>query len=89
MQALASSHRADREVDTEEGKDGGSPRERRRRRRWWYLLFAIPFIAVLWPGFYNQQDAPALMGIPFFFWYQVLWVVISAVLTMIVYLASE
>jgi hypothetical protein len=29
------------------------------------------------------------MGIPFFYWYQLLWVLISAVLTAVIYLATE
>jgi hypothetical protein len=55
---------------------------------WWYLLFVIQFIAVLWPPFYNSAE-PYWMGIPFFYWYQLLWVVIAAVFTAIVYFATE
>jgi hypothetical protein len=55
---------------------------------WWYLLFIIQFVAVLWPPFYNKLE-PSWAGIPFFYWYQMLWVVISAVLTAIVYFATE
>jgi hypothetical protein len=29
------------------------------------------------------------MGVPFFYWYQMLWVIISAVFTAIVYLATD
>jgi hypothetical protein len=29
------------------------------------------------------------MGIPFFYWYQLLWVLISAVITALIYLATE
>jgi len=55
---------------------------------WWYLLFLIQFIAVLWPPFYNRLE-PSLAGIPFFYWYQLLWVIIGAILTAIVYFATE
>jgi hypothetical protein len=55
---------------------------------WWYLLLIIQFVAVLWPPFYNSVE-PAWAGIPFFYWYQMLWVIIAAVLTAIVYFASE
>jgi Protein of unknown function (DUF3311) len=55
---------------------------------WWYLLLIIQFVAVLWPPFYNAAE-PAWAGIPFFYWYQMLWVVIAAVLTAIVYFATE
>ena len=61
---------------------------RRSDWSWWYLLFAIEWVAVLWPPFYNKLD-PEWHGIPFFYWYQLLWVVISAALTAIVYFATE
>ncbi len=56
-------------------------------RAWWYLLLVIPFIAMLWVPSYNFVS-PAFAGIPFFYWYQFLWVVISAILTAIVYFAT-
>ena len=55
---------------------------------WWYLLFVVQFVAVLWPPFYNKAE-PYVMGVPFFYWYQMLWVIISAVFTAIVYLATD
>jgi hypothetical protein len=58
------------------------------RWSWWYLLFAIQIVAVLWPPFYNKAE-PYWIGIPFFYWYQLLWVLIGAVLTAIVYFATE
>jgi len=55
---------------------------------WWYLLFLAQFAAMLWPPFYNKAE-PYVMGVPFFYWYQMLWVIISAVFTAIVYLATD
>ena len=55
---------------------------------WWYLLFVILFVFVLWPPLYNRVE-PSLGGIPFFYWYQLLWVIIAAILTAIVYFATE
>ncbi|OKO71484.1 hypothetical protein AC630_32725 [Bradyrhizobium sp. AS23.2] len=55
---------------------------------WWYLLFLIQFVAVLWPPFYNV-DEPDFIGIPFFYWYQLLWIILGAILTAIVYFATE
>ncbi|MDX3308407.1 DUF3311 domain-containing protein [Streptomyces sp. NPDC054884] len=46
-------------------------------------LFA-PFVAMLWVGSYAKVD-PAFIGIPFFYWYQMLWVLISTVLTVVAY----
>ena len=66
----------------------GRQDEKRTGWSWWYLLFLIQFIAVLWPPFYNKIE-PTWLGMPFFYWYQLLWVIISAVLTAIVYKATE
>jgi len=55
---------------------------------WWYLLFVIQFVAALWPPFYNRTD-PSFAGIPFFYWYQLLWVILGAILTAIVHFATE
>jgi hypothetical protein len=55
---------------------------------WWYLLFLIQFALILWPGLYNSIE-PTLIGIPFFYWYQLLVVIIGAVLTAVVYFATK
>jgi hypothetical protein len=62
--------------------------EKRGGWSWWYLLLAVQFVAVFWPSLYNSVD-PSLAGIPFFLWYQMLWVVVAAVLTTIVYFATD
>ena len=53
-----------------------------------WLLLLIPYIGLLWVPFYNRL-APDLFGIPFFYWYQMFCVIIGAVLTAIVYFATE
>jgi hypothetical protein len=58
--------------------------ERRRKRRWWYLVLIVPFIAVLFPQLYAGAS-PTLGGIPYFYWYQLLWVVITGLLTIVVH----
>ena len=55
----------------------------RRRLRAYHLLLLVP-LAVLWVPFYNRAE-PALDGIPFFYWYQMAWIAITVVLTLIVY----
>ncbi len=54
----------------------------------WHLLLLLPYVAVLWVPFYNAVE-PSAFGIPFFYLYQVAWVVISSVLVGIVYLATH
>ena len=44
------------------------------------VLLAIPIVALCWVSTYAKED-PKLGGIPFFFWYQFLWVFITAGLT--------
>lgn len=61
---------------------------KRARWSWWYLLFVIQFVIVLWVPFYNKAE-PQWMGVPFFYWYQLLCVIIGAVLTAIVYFATD
>jgi hypothetical protein len=65
----------------------GAP-SKRRKWSWWYLLFAVQFLVILWPPFYNKAD-PTLLGIPFFYWFQLLWVLVSAVFTAVVYLMTR
>lgn len=59
----------------------------RKRRSWVLLLLILPFIALLWPPFYTFRQ-PTFIGIPFFYWFQLLWIVITAILTVIVYFAD-
>jgi Protein of unknown function (DUF3311) len=54
---------------------------------WWYLLFVIQLI-VLWPPLYNSVE-PTWMGIPFFYWFQLVMVLVGALLTAIVYFATK
>jgi len=59
----------------------------RRANRWLWLL-VLPWIAMIWVPSYNKTD-PELWGFPFFYWYQLLWVLISAVLTALVYFKTK
>lgn len=45
---------------------------------------AAPFVALLWVPFY--AEGPALGGIPFFYWYQLVWVPASVLLMSVAYL---
>ncbi|WP_320778917.1 DUF3311 domain-containing protein [Streptomyces sp. CRN 30] len=48
------------------------------------VCLVAPFVAMLWVGSYAKTD-PAFIGIPFFYWYQMAWVLISTALTMTAY----
>jgi Protein of unknown function (DUF3311) len=53
-----------------------------------HLILLLPYIALLWPAFYARTE-PVLFGFPFFYWYQFVWVLISAVVTAAVYLMTR
>jgi hypothetical protein len=44
------------------------------------ILLAIPIVALCWVSTY-ARETPRLGGVPFFFWYQFLWVFLCAALT--------
>jgi Protein of unknown function (DUF3311) len=56
--------------------------------RWWNLLLLIPFIGLLWVPFYNRIE-PSVFGIPFFYWYQFLWVPLTSVLIYAVHVLTD
>lgn len=62
-------------------------RPEKRSRLWLRWLLLIPFIAMLWPPFYSS-GGPDFIGIPFFYWYQLLWIIITAIITAVVYFAG-
>jgi hypothetical protein len=49
------------------------------RRAFPYALLVLPFVGTLIPPLYNHA-APALFGMPFFYWYQLLWVIVTSAL---------
>ena len=54
----------------------------------WYLALLVPFVGTLWVPFFNALE-PRLAGVPYFYWYQFLWIGISAALTAVVYWATR
>lgn len=66
--------------------DRGEDRLSANRLTPWHLLLLIPFVAVLWVPFYNSVE-PRVFGFPYFYAYQIAWVVLSSLLIGIVYVA--
>ena len=54
----------------------------------WLWLLLLPWIAMIWVPSYNKVE-PQLFDFPFFYWYQLLWVLISAVITALVYVKTK
>ena len=48
------------------------------------ICVIAPFVAVLWVSSFNKKS-PELGGMPFFYWYQLLWVILTAVLMAVAY----
>jgi Protein of unknown function (DUF3311) len=55
------------------------------RRYWPRFLLLIPFGSIVWVPFYNRIE-PELGGIPFFYWYQIAWILLGALVVFAIYL---
>jgi hypothetical protein len=58
------------------------------RNRWALALLLTPFVALVYPAWYNHIF-PTLGGLPFFVWYQLLWIVLVAPLMAAVWLLTR
>ena len=58
------------------------------RSHWLRILFVLPYVAMFWVSSYNRTT-PELFGFPFFYWYQLLWIIIAAAIVGIVYKAEH
>ncbi|HWC62282.1 MAG TPA: DUF3311 domain-containing protein, partial [Rhizomicrobium sp.] len=70
---------------------GGMKDPRQKFRRKFhpvYLLLALPWVAHLLVPSYNRLD-PRFLGIPFFYWWQSLWILLAALCILPVYLYEE
>ncbi|HLH34112.1 MAG TPA: DUF3311 domain-containing protein [Alloacidobacterium sp.] len=57
-------------------------------RAHWNWLLVLPAVALMFPGTYAKAT-PELFGFPFFYWYQMGWIVLTSVITGLVYLATR
>jgi Protein of unknown function (DUF3311) len=56
----------------------------KKRRSGWVFLLVLPYLGLCFPQIYAHAT-PALMGFPFFYWYQFAWVIGTSALLGIVY----
>jgi hypothetical protein len=80
-----SSVRSERDERSSRPAANQPPAERRSAACW---LLLVPILGVLVPWIYDTRH-PELIGIPFFYWYQMLWVPLSAFFSIIVYRATR
>lgn len=52
----------------------------KRKQAFWYSLFLIVISISIWVPLYNRIE-PRVLGIPFFYWFQFVLVIISAIVT--------
>lgn len=43
---------------------------------------------MLWVPSYNRME-PSIAGVPFFYWYQFLWIALTGLVTLVVYLLAH
>jgi hypothetical protein len=64
------------------------PKERRSAARFARILLLLPVLAVLAVPMFNRT-MPALWGFPFFYWYQMLWVILCSAAVGLVFLLED
>jgi hypothetical protein len=62
--------------------------KKRRRFRLVHLFLIVPYVAVLWVPFFNRIS-PSIAGVPFFYWYQMLWIALGALMLLPVFVVEE
>ncbi len=53
----------------------------------WGSLVALACLIALIVPIYNQIE-PSIAGIPFFYWFQFIWIIVTAVITALAYKAG-
>jgi hypothetical protein len=60
----------------------------RPRASIWRVLLIVPIVAVLAVGWFNRTE-PSLWGFPFFYWYQMLWVILCSAFVGIIFFIED
>ena len=63
------------------------PPPKSKRLSAWNLLLFLPAVGLAFPGLY-ARELPSSQACPFFYWYQVAWILLSAIITAVVYRAT-
>jgi hypothetical protein len=70
------------------GKQENRTEPKRRMSPLLWVMLAVPYLALCFPQLYARAT-PTLLGFPFFYWYQFVWVVLTSVLLGLVYRALK
>jgi hypothetical protein len=61
----------------------------KRPHRWLIaVLLVLPYFGLCFPSLYARAT-PAIFGVPFFYWYQTAWIVLTSALLGIVYYLTK
>jgi len=63
-------------------------KKKRKGFRPLYLLLLLPYIAMMWVPSYNRIE-PEIAGVPFFYWYQLVWIVLGTAVMLPIYFSEE
>jgi len=63
-------------------------RSKKTRSPFLWVALALPYLGLCFPQLYARAT-PALLGFPFFYWYQFAWVVLTSILLGLVYRALK
>lgn len=77
-----------RHPDQTVGTPVATKRKRRADASRWHWLLLIPIVLPLLPPLYNRME-PTLLGLPFFYWCQLAFAGVAAVITAIVHVATK
>ena len=75
-------------IDHHVGTPLATTRKRRADASRWHLLLLVPIVLPLLPPLYNRME-PRLLGLPFFYWCQLAFAGLAAVITAIVHMATK
>ncbi|MEO7982374.1 MAG: DUF3311 domain-containing protein [Sporichthyaceae bacterium] len=77
-------HQPDRPEERRNGVPGSTARAERSDHHPINWLLLLPLVITLFPPVYNSID-PTLLDVPFFYWYQMAAILVSVVITLLVY----
>jgi hypothetical protein len=60
------------------------PKPKKRTPAWVWVLLSLPYLGLCFPKLYARAT-PALLGFPFFYWYQLAWVLATSLLLYVAY----
>ena len=63
------------------------PKPGKVKRLVWNLILLVTFFTDIWVPLYNRIE-PSLFGVPFFYWFQFVWIVVAAAVTALSYRAK-